>query len=161
MDSRLRGRPKWLNDPEVNVQERGQGATYYKCNPRSFELALLREAAAQVFCDSTMRAIIDIFPQVSYFNLGSDKPIPETIFVREVYAIGHTNSRQWPKFLQAGLYEGSDFSPKMFLPIPCHRLGGLPCSLYYVDSCGGCSRPGMFLCLTLNMTSGSAQKCYL
>ena len=92
MDSRLRGRPKWLNEPKVSVQERGQGATHYKRNPRSFEMALLQEAAAQVFCDSTMRAIIDIFPQVSYFPLGSDKPIPENIFVREVYAIGHTRT---------------------------------------------------------------------
>ena len=81
MDSRLRGRPTWLNDPKVSVQE---GATHYKCNPRSFEMALLQEAAAQVFCDSTMR--------VSYFPLGSDKPIPETVFVREVYAIGHTRT---------------------------------------------------------------------
>ena len=54
--------------------------------------ALLREAAAQVFCVSTMHAIIDEFPQVSYFDLAARDPIPGTIFVREIFAIGHTRT---------------------------------------------------------------------
>ena len=65
MDSRPRGRAKWLTDTTVPPQERGYGVTHHKCNPRSLELALLRVEAAQVFCDSTMRAIIDEFPQIS------------------------------------------------------------------------------------------------
>ena len=92
MDCRLRNRPKWLNDPTRSVQERGQGTTHHKCNARSLDLALLREEAAQVFCDSTMHAIIDEFPQVSYFNLAAQDPLPGTIFVREVFAIGHTRT---------------------------------------------------------------------
>ena len=91
MDSRPRGRAKWLNDTTVPPQERGYGVTHHKCNPRSLELALLRVEAAQVFCDSTMRAIIDEFPQISYCNLAGD-PIPEHIHVREVFAIGHTRT---------------------------------------------------------------------
>ena len=92
MDCKLRNRPKWLNDPTRSVQERGQGTTHHKCNARSLDLALLREEAARVFCDSTMHAIIGEFPQVSYFNLAAQDPIPGTIFVREVFAIGHTRT---------------------------------------------------------------------
>ena len=91
MDCRLRGRAKWLNDTTVSPQERGHGNIHHKCNPRSLDLALLQAEVAQVFCDSTMRAIIDVFPQISYCNLAGD-PIPETIYVREVFAIGHTRT---------------------------------------------------------------------
>ena len=91
MDSRPRGRPKWLNDPKVSVQEKGYGTTHHKCNVRSLDVALLRAEAARVFCDSTMHAIIDEFPQISYYDLAGD-PIPGTIFVREVFAIGHTRT---------------------------------------------------------------------
>ena len=91
MDCRPRGRAKWLTDKTVSPQERGYGITHHKCNPRSLDLALLRAEAAQVFCDSTMRAICDVFPQISYCNLAGD-PIPENIHVREVFAVGHTRT---------------------------------------------------------------------
>ena len=91
MDSRPRGHAKWLNDTTVPPQERGYGVTHHKCNPRSLDLALLRVEAAQVFCDSTMRAIIAEFPQISYCTLAGD-PIPDQIHVREVFAIGHTRT---------------------------------------------------------------------
>ena len=57
MDSRPRGRAKWLNDTTVPPQERGYGVTHHKCNPRSLDLALLRVEAAQVFCDSTIQCV--------------------------------------------------------------------------------------------------------
>ena len=91
IDSRPRGRAKWLTDTTVPPQERGYGVTHHKCNPRSLDLALLRAEAARVFCDSTMRAIVNEFPDVSYCNLAGD-PIPEQIHVREVFAIGHTRT---------------------------------------------------------------------
>ena len=91
MDSRPRGRAKWLNDTTVPPQERGYGVTHHKCNPRSLDLALLRVEAATVFCDSTMRAIVAEFPDISYYNLAGE-PIPEHIQVREVFAIGHTRT---------------------------------------------------------------------
>ena len=91
MDSRPRGRAKWLNDTTVPPQERGYGVTHHKCNPRSLDLALLRVEAATVFCDSTMRAIVAEFPDISYYNLAGE-PIPEHIHVREVFAIGHTRT---------------------------------------------------------------------
>ena len=89
MDSRPRGRAKWLNDTTVPPQERGYGVTHHKCNPRSLDLALLRVEAATVFCDSAMRAICAEFPNIFYYDLAGD-PIPEHIHVREVFAIGHT-----------------------------------------------------------------------
>ena len=49
-------------------------------------------SGSSILCDSTMHAIIDEFPQVSYFNLAKQDPIPETIFVGEVFAIGHTRT---------------------------------------------------------------------
>ena len=91
MDCRPRGRAKWLNDTTVPPQERGYGVTHHKCNPRSLDLALLRAEAARVFCDSTMRAIVNEFPDISYCNLAGDS-IPEQIHVREVFAIGHTRT---------------------------------------------------------------------
>ena len=91
MDSRPRGRAKWLTDPTVPPQERGYGVTHHKCNPRSLDLALLQVEAAKVFCDSTLRAIVNEFPGISYYNLTGDK-IPEHIHVREVFAIGHTRT---------------------------------------------------------------------
>ena len=91
MDSRPRGRAKWLTDTTVPPQERGYGVTHHKCNPRSLDLALLRVEAATVFCDSTMRAIVTEFPDISYYNLTGD-PIPEHIHVSEVLAIGHTRT---------------------------------------------------------------------
>ena len=91
MDSRPRGRAKWLNDTTVPPQERGYGVTHHKCNPRSLDLALLRVEAATVFCDSTMRAICAEFPNIFYYDLAGD-PIPEHIHVREVFAIGHTRT---------------------------------------------------------------------
>ena len=91
MDSRPRGRAKWLNDTTVPPQERGYAVTHHKCNPRSLDLALLRVEAATVFCDSTMRAICAEFPNIFYYDLAGD-PIPEHIHVREVFAIGHTRT---------------------------------------------------------------------
>ena len=82
---------KWLSDTTVPPQERGYGVTHHKCNPRSLDLALLRAEAARVFCDSTMRTIINEFPDISYCNLAGD-PIPKQIHVREVFAIGHTRT---------------------------------------------------------------------
>ena len=91
MDCRPRGRAKWLNDTTVPPQERGYGVTHHKCNPQSLDLALLQAEAARVFCDSTMNAIVNEFPDISYCNLAGD-PIPEQILVREVFAIGHTRT---------------------------------------------------------------------
>ena len=91
MDSRPRGRAKWLTDTTVPPQERGYGITHHKCNPRSLDLALLRVEAATVFCDSTMRAIVAEFPNIFYYDLAGD-PIPEHIHVKEVFAIGHTRT---------------------------------------------------------------------
>ena len=61
------------------------------CNPRSLDLALLKVEAARVFCDSTLRAILNEFPDILYFNL-TDDTIPEHIHVREVFAISHTRT---------------------------------------------------------------------
>ena len=91
MDSRPRNRAKWLTDTTVPPQERGYGVTHHKCNPRSLDLALLKVEAARVFCDSTLRAISNEFPDILYFNL-TDDTIPEHIHVREVFAIGHTRT---------------------------------------------------------------------
>ena len=41
--------------------------------------------------DSTMRAIVNKFLDISYCNLAGDS-IPEQIHVREVFAIGHTQT---------------------------------------------------------------------
>ena len=54
---------------QLSVHKKEATATLITNATQKLGLALLRAEAAQVFCDSTMRAIVDVFPQISYCNL--------------------------------------------------------------------------------------------
>ena len=145
MDCRPRGRAKWLTDTTVPPQERGYGVTHHKCNPRSLDLALLRAEAAQVFCDSTMRAIVKHTSHtVTWLVTPSQSRF---MFVKYLLSATHERPKSsllLHKFPLVGLSEGWGCLLKMSLLMPSPLLARPLCSLYYVDYCGGCSHPGMF-----------------